>query len=768
MISSPCFPQRRFPFVSEVQRQVMVLDIRTLVLVGAVTMAVSTVVFFSLYRFRFGDKSPLAWGISSAAITVGCLLLALRDAIPPVYTVVVANMFFVFGYAMIYSGVRLFMGRTPLWALAVVAPLVLAPILAWFAFVEPSLAVRSLAIRLFLSLIPALIWRELAARGGAWRYGRPQRVVAGLYAVETVLNLFFALASPFAYDTNNFFTSGVVSALFLLSCNIYMLIHVLGVVVLYGERYRGELADAKEAAEEASRAKGRFLAHMSHELRTPLNGLIGMLELSRDTASDTERREFLDVAAFSAQSLLTLINDILDLSRLEAGKLTVSPEAFALAPALDAVLAPFARMAQAQGLGFAVRVAPEDVRIEADAIRLRQIVLNLVGNALKFTSRGRIDVDIRVAPARPGPARLTLCVADTGCGIPSDMLERVFENFSQTAEGAQKGGTGLGLTISRQLARLMGGELTVSSVAGEGARFGLDMPCRVLDPAEAQPAESAAETVMAELAAVPRMRVLVVDDFEPNRLVISTRLHKAGHHVAEAVDGPGAVAAVAANAFDLVLMDIGMPGMDGLSATRRIRAVSGAHPPIVALTAAAFPGDRERCLEAGMDDYLVKPLRLADLHRVLVRFAPSGPVPAADVGPAIPSPVARTASRQVRTIIDWACALEFMGGRQEDLETLCGVVEQVFAKERAALQDDIAAGGLGDLPRRAHTLRPTFLSFGSTGLAGLVQDVEVAIREGDADEARRLAVELEKGMADFLAELKGRSRSAPTEPSLRR
>jgi len=308
----------------------------------------------------------------------------------------------------------------------------------------------------------------------------------------------------------------------------------------------------------------------------------------------------------------------------------------------------------------------------------------------------------------------------------------------------------------------------VSSVAGEGARFGLDMPCRVLDPAEAQPAESAAETVMAELAAVPRMRVLVVDDFEPNRLVISTRLHKAGHHVAEAVDGPGAVAAVAANAFDLVLMDIGMPGMDGLSATRRIRAVSGAHPPIVALTAAAFPGDRERCLEAGMDDYLVKPLRLADLHRVLVRFAPSGPVPAADVGPAIPSPVARTASRQVRTIIDWACALEFMGGRQEDLETLCGVVEQVFAKERAALQDDIAAGGLGDLPRRAHTLRPTFLSFGSTGLAGLVQDVEVAIREGDADEARRLAVELEKGMADFLAELKGRSRSAPTEPSLRR
>ncbi|MEF3696763.1 ATP-binding protein [Desulfolutivibrio sp.] len=741
----------------------MTLDIRTLFLVYSIAMAVSAAVFLGLYRIRFADKSPLAWGLGSAAITLGFLLIFLRGVIPAFVSIVMANMCIVFGHGMFLCGIRLLMGR-PSWCLPVaIVPCLMAPLLAWFTYVDPSLPIRILIVRLFICIVSVLIWRELAV-AKPMRPGRPQRVVAGVYALEGAITFFSAVIAPFTETRIDFFHASAFNSAFLVLANVFILVNSLAMVVLYGEHYRQKLSAARDAAEAASRTKSRFLAHMSHELRTPLNGLMGMLELSRDAETEAKRREFLDIAASSAQGLLTIINDILDLSRLEAGKLAVSPEPFALAPALDAVLAPFARMAQAQGLGFAVRVVPDDVRIEADATRLRQIVLNLVGNALKFTGRGRIDVEARVSPAAPGEGRLTLCVADTGCGIPADMLEQIFENFSQADAGAQKGGTGLGLTISRQLARLLGGELTVSSVAGEGSRFCLDMPCRVLDPAVCgTPPDPEAPAV--DLAGQPGMRVLVADDFEPNRLILAIQLKKAGHHVVEAADGEAAVqavAAVGATAFDLVLMDVGMPVLDGLSATRRIRAVSGAHPPIVAVTAAALPGDRERCLEAGMDDYLTKPLRPGDLHRVLRRFAPQGPPrPAAWAAGLAPAP---SASFSGATHIDWVSALEYAGGRMEDLEMLCGVVDEFIAEERAALHAETAAGALDALPDRLHSLRPTLAGFGAAGLAALTWNMERAAREGRREDIPGLAVELEKGLAAFLAELNARRPLAPDRP----
>jgi len=754
---------------SEVLHPVMALDIRTLLLLDAVALAVSAVVFLGLYRFRFADKSPLAWGLGSAAITLGCLLLALRGVIPLFFSIVAANMCIVFGHGMFLCGIRLLMGR-PSWCLPVaVVPCLMAPFLAWFTYVDPSLPIRTLVARLFICLVAVLIWRELTVAKPT-PPGRLQRVVAWVYAVEAVVTFFSAVTAPFAETTNDLFDTSVFTAVFLVLSNVFILVNSLAMVVLYGEHYRQKLADARDAAEAASRAKSRFLAHMSHELRTPLNGLMGMLDLSRDAGTEAERREYLDVAAFSAQGLLTIINDILDLSRLEAGKMPAAPGPFALAPVLDTVLQPFARMAEARGLEFAVRVVPEDVRIEADVTRLRQVVLNLVGNALKFTANGRIDVEARVSPAAPGEARLTLCVADTGSGIPVDMLERIFENFSQTDAGAQKGGTGLGLTISRQLAQLMGGDLTVTSVPGEGSRFCLDMPCRVLDPAACEPGgvpgtaagdpanDPAGVPRMREpRIAEPRMRVLVVDDYEPNRMILAAQLKKAGHHVSEAADGEEAVKAVSAggaDAFDLVLMDIGMPVLDGLAATRRIRDVSGAHPPIVALTAAAMPGDRERCLEAGMDEYLAKPLRPDDLHRVLWRFAPKGRPQAASRD--VPSCLAPDAPPSGTAHIDWAKALEYAGGNAEDLEMLCGVVEEFFAKEGAALQGEAVASDLRALPDRLHTLRPTLAGFGATELAALAWNLESLAREGRGGDIPGLAAELEKGLAVFLAELKAR------------
>ena len=745
----------------------MVLDIRTLVLLGAVIMAVSTAAFFSLYRFHFADKSPIAWGLSSATITLGCILLASRDSIAPFYSILAANMFFVLGYGLIWTGMRLFMERPVRLVPVVAAPIVLAPVLAWFTYVDPSLAIRSFVTRLFLALIPALIWRELRSAAAPPRYGRPQRVVAGLYAVETVLNLGFALAALSATRTESFLTSGLANAIYLLVCNIYMIIHILGVVVLYGERFRSELAAARDAAEAASVAKSRFLAHMSHELRTPLNGLIGMLDLARSADSDSERRYDLDLAATSAQSLLAIINDILDLSRLEAGKLSVNRSVFSLAPALAAILAPFEHLAASQGLGFTLSVTPPEAWIEADATRLRQIALNLIGNALKFTQHGRIEVSVRVSPDRGDGGRLTLSVADTGCGIPPDKLESIFENFSQTDEGEKQGGAGLGLTISRELARRMGGDIQVSSRQGEGSLFTLEIPCRLVDAEAASREAPPPPDTPTDLAALPRMHILLADDFEPNRIVIATLLRKAGHDVSEVADGSAAVAVVKKARFDLVLMDVGMPVMDGLEATRLIKEDGGDVPPIAALTAYALPGDRERFLAAGMDAYLAKPVAIPDLYRVLARFAPGMPplaaTGAAPVAPALgdPEPALEPDPKPGTAVIDWDRALKFMGGQVVELDKLCDVVEQVFAEEVLVLRFASDQGDLDVFAAKAHKVLPSLLCFGATALADLAREAEKAAKAGELARVRGLADELVGGIKTFLTELRNRNLTLP-------
>jgi signal transduction histidine kinase/CheY-like chemotaxis protein len=739
------------------------LDIRTLTVLGAITMAVSAAAFFSLYRFRFADKSPLVWGVSSTAITLGCVLLACRDAIGPVSSIIAANLLIVFGYGLIWAGMRLFLERkAPIGRIALFL-LVLAPLLYWFTFHDPSITVRTCLVRLALAILAALTWRELA-RDDPGRYGRPQRVVAGLYALETVVNAAFALAPFFTEPANDFLNAGLVTALFLLVCNVYMIIHILGIVVLYGEYFRRDLVAARDGAEAASTAKSRFLAHMSHELRTPLNGLLGMLELLRAAASETERRDYLEAADSSAHSLLAIINDILTLSRLEAHKYTLAPGLFPLAATLEEILGPFSYLAAQQGLAFSLTVTPPEAWIETDAARIRQIVLNLTGNALKFTRQGRIDVTAAVAAEAPGEDRLRLCVADTGCGISPDNHTFIFDNFSQTEDGARQGGAGLGLAISRQLARLLGGDIHVASVAGAGSRFTLDIPCRSVPPGDVpQAATPTARPTVADLASIPPLRLLLVDDFAPNRTMLAAMLRKAGHAVTEAADGEAAVASVAAAPFDLVLMDNRMPGMDGQEATGRIRELPGGGPPVVGLTASALPGDRQRCLAAGMDDYLVKPVSLAALRNVLLRFArpqdKRGDAPAAwpgALGGTVlpPAPRRPAAEPPGRRQIDWERALAFMGGHREDLVELCGVVEQTFGQTLAAL----AASGPQDFPDGlrdvGHRLRPSLEAFGALALGGLAEDVDRAADCGDRAGLKTATGKLRQGLEAFLVELR--------------
>ncbi|WP_197046824.1 response regulator [Paucibacter sp. KBW04] len=405
---------------------------------------------------------------------------------------------------------------------------------------------------------------------------------------------------------------------------------------------------ALQSAEHSSTSKSRFVAVMSHEIRTPLNGILGMTQLLERSELDLQQREQINIMRRSGQHLLALVNDILDLARIESGKLAVDTGPVSIRETVDDVCQLLSQTAHDKGLGFELTLSPAlPPYALGDASRIKQVLHNLIGNAIKFTDKGLVSVEVGTTLDMRAGSLLRFAVRDSGEGIPADQLERVFAPFEQAqdlrrnAGPRRQDGTGLGLTISRELARAMGGDLRCSSVPGQGSLFEFTLPLRSCPPQALPAGQAAALQDLAEaiteaspeapkakrkLKNMPSLsgRVLLVDDSAVNVLVASSMLQHCGLQVDQAENGVDALERLEAQAYDLVLMDCQMPRMDGFEATRRWRVQERnnflGHVPIVALTASAVNGDRERCIQAGMDDYLVKPFEMDDLLAVVQRY----------------------------------------------------------------------------------------------------------------------------------------------------
>lgn len=379
-----------------------------------------------------------------------------------------------------------------------------------------------------------------------------------------------------------------------------------------------DLDAARRVAEVANQAKSIFVANISHEIRTPMNGLMGMLELSLLDEMPQSHRDTLDAARTSAQSLLGLLNDLLDFSKIDAGRMELESIPFDLREIVLGVVRLFEPQARSKGVALVAATPPSLPRFMGDPTRLRQVLINLAGNAIKFTERGSVSIEMS---ARPGEMyEIDLAVRDTGIGIPREKLPAIFEAFNQAnADTSRKfGGTGLGLAICHRLIGLMGATLGVESEVGKGSVFSFTLR---LKPAEVTVAASPALVP----AQIPPLRILLVEDNVINQRVAAGLLTRHGHEVEIAANGALGVSAYRSGRFDIVLMDVHMPEMGGLEATRLIRsAESGPHTPIIGLSASASDADRRECLESGMDDYVAKPFRFEELLQAFGRVLPLG------------------------------------------------------------------------------------------------------------------------------------------------
>ena len=523
------------------------------------------------------------------------------------------------------------------------------------------------------------------------------------------------------------------------------------------------LRDARHEAEAASQAKSVFLANMSHEIRTPFQGLLGMLSLLRQTRLDGSQLDYLRTATESADHLLAILNDILDMSKLESGTLTLVNDTVPLARLLHDIEALMRPQAVAKGLALRIDIAPGlPERVTADATRIKQVLFNLLSNAIKFSDSGTVTL-----AAAAQHDQLAFTVSDTGIGMDEATMSRLFQRFTQgdTSRSRRYGGTGLGLEISRNLARLMGGDIRASSRAGEGSSFVFVLP---LHAAPAEDERHPLPTLPGPDQPRASLQVLVAEDHAVNRKYLEALLTSLGHQVTFAVNGHEAVQAVQQRTFDAVLMDLHMPELDGVGATTAIRRLPGARGrlPIIALTADAFPETRERCMAAGMTAFLTKPVEAALLVQTLASVtvpasptvAPS-PAPAPVPAPAPPPlPAADLLNRQVL-----ANVLGVMP--RERLAALAEGFLQDCRQQLPQLRQWAAEGQMDPLRAALHAMKGAALNLGLQGLATTAQAVREQAQQADASGLLPRLDELQARLEASAAALRDEGLLAGTEPA---